>query len=148
MVPKRVEWLLAPVPASATHIGFSTLRMEPCWMALGEAAGVAAALAVRTGIAPRSLPLALVQQRLIQRGAVLVYFKDVTTAHPAFAAIQRLGLLGACAAWEFQGDAMVADADAQQWWTLSGHRGSAPRGITRTECAQRCFPVVAAQVAN
>ena len=37
IVPRGVEGLLVPVAASATHIGFSTLRMEPCWMALGEA---------------------------------------------------------------------------------------------------------------
>ncbi len=39
IVPKEVENLLLPVPVSGSHIGFSTLRMEPCWMALGQAAG-------------------------------------------------------------------------------------------------------------
>lgn len=46
ILPKKVNNLLIPVPASATHVGFSTLRMEPCWMALGQAAGIAAALAI------------------------------------------------------------------------------------------------------
>ena len=45
MVPRRVENLLFPTAVSGSHVGFSTLRMEPCWMALGEAAGTAAALA-------------------------------------------------------------------------------------------------------
>ena len=44
IVPK-VENLLLPVPVSGSH-QFSTLRMEPCWMALGQAAGAAAAIAI------------------------------------------------------------------------------------------------------
>jgi predicted nicotinamide N-methyase len=46
MVPKQVDNLILPVPVSGSHIGFSTIRMEPCWMALGQAAGVAASLAI------------------------------------------------------------------------------------------------------
>ena len=42
MVPKRVDGLLVPVAASATHVAFSTIRMEPTWMALGQAAWTAA----------------------------------------------------------------------------------------------------------
>ena len=33
MVPQKVDGLLVPVAVSATHLGFGTLRMEPCWMA-------------------------------------------------------------------------------------------------------------------
>ena len=36
MVPKTIDNLLFPVPVSGSHIGFSTIRMEPCWMALGQ----------------------------------------------------------------------------------------------------------------
>jgi hypothetical protein len=55
IVPRCVDGLLTPVPASATHMGFSTLRMEPCWMALGQAAGTAAALAVSGETTPRAV---------------------------------------------------------------------------------------------
>lgn len=49
MVPERVEGLLVPVAVSASHVAFSSIRMEPTWMALGQAAGAAAALAIVRG---------------------------------------------------------------------------------------------------
>ncbi len=55
MLPQKVDNLLTPVPVSGTHIGFSTLRMEPCWMALGQAAGVAASLSVEAGVPVRKV---------------------------------------------------------------------------------------------
>ena len=65
--------LLAPVPVSATHVGFSTLRMEPCWMALGQAAGVAAALAIDSGAAAADVDIETLQDELVDQGAVLKY---------------------------------------------------------------------------
>jgi len=71
ILPERTEDLLAPVPVSSTHIGFSTLRMEPCWMAMGHAAGLAAYLAISTGCRPRDISVAELQQLLREEGAVI-----------------------------------------------------------------------------
>src|SRR5690606_39146983 len=49
IVPREVNHLLVPVAVSATHMGLGTIRMEPCWMQLGFAAGVAADLSIKTG---------------------------------------------------------------------------------------------------
>lgn len=68
-----VRNLLAPVPCSASHIGFSTLRMEPCWMALGHAAGIAAAMSVKTGISAANLNVAELQSELLKDDATLVW---------------------------------------------------------------------------
>lgn len=36
--------LLVPVALSATHVAFSSIRVEPAWMVIGHSAGIAAAL--------------------------------------------------------------------------------------------------------
>lgn len=147
MLPKRVEWLLSPVAASATHIGFSTLRMEPCWMALGEAAGLAAATAVQTGIAPRSLDLRTLQDGLLARGAVLIHVRDVGPDHPDFAAVQRAGVRGLIPAWEARLDEAVDAAEIVRWWRISGQTGPVPATATRGDLVRRCFgkPVARSQ---
>ncbi len=51
ITPKREECanLLVPVCLSATHIAYGSIRMEPVFMMLGEAAGAAASLAIDAG---------------------------------------------------------------------------------------------------
>lgn len=72
LTPKRAEAtnLLVPVCLSASHIAYSSMRMEPQYMLLGHAAGVAAALAVKHGVAVQEVPLAELQQALLAEGAV------------------------------------------------------------------------------
>lgn len=76
ILPQRIDNLLAPVPVSATHCGYGTLRMEPCWMALGQAAGTAAALSVANDVAPRALDVEALQRKLLDQNAVLIHFHD------------------------------------------------------------------------
>jgi glycine/D-amino acid oxidase-like deaminating enzyme len=57
---------------SATHEAMSSLRVSACSMAIGEAAGVTAALASGGGVAMRDVPAADVQDRLLANGAMLV----------------------------------------------------------------------------
>ena len=73
IVPQKVDGLLVPVACSATHLGFGTLRMEPCWMALGQAAGVAAHLSISQARPPRAVNVIELQKILEQQGAVLFH---------------------------------------------------------------------------
>lgn len=73
LLPRREECgnLLAAVCVSASHVAFSSIRMEPQYQMLGQAAGTAAALASRTGVPLHALDVELLQQRLRDDGAVL-----------------------------------------------------------------------------
>ena len=71
-LPKGVEGLLtAGRCISGTHRAHASYRvMTPC-MAMGEAVGVAAALAVQRGTTPRAVSAADVREALKQRGVKL-----------------------------------------------------------------------------
>ena len=80
-VDARIDRVLGAIDIH-THVGFSTLRMEPCWMAPGQAAGVAAALSVREGVPPRKLHVGKIQRELLRQNAMLIYFNSSTMALP------------------------------------------------------------------
>lgn len=119
IVPRKVDGLLVPVAASATHIGFSTLRMEPCWTALGQAAGVASSLAIERSQRLRQLDVSQIQERLLAQQATLIYFRGATPAHPHYRALQFFTLRGLASldGWEARLDDPVSSEDASQWIT-------------------------------
>jgi hypothetical protein len=75
MTPKAAEAenLLVPVCFSASHVAYSSLRMEPQYMIIGHAAGVAAHLAIRDGAPVQRIRIADLQTILRREGAVFEY---------------------------------------------------------------------------
>ncbi|MBX3439107.1 MAG: FAD-dependent oxidoreductase [Planctomycetaceae bacterium] len=71
MIPESVDGLIVPVAASTSHVAYSSIRMEPTWMALGQAAGVAAHLALRDGVQPRDVSISALQTQLRSDGQVI-----------------------------------------------------------------------------
>jgi hypothetical protein len=66
IVPRTGECpnLLVPVCLSASHIAYGSIRMEPVFMALGQAAGTAAALAIEGRSAVQDVPYARLRRKL------------------------------------------------------------------------------------
>ena len=75
MLPKQAEAvnLLVPVAFSASHVAYSSIRMEPQYMILGQAAGVAARLAIESGKPVQAIDVAALIATLRKQGAVLEY---------------------------------------------------------------------------
>jgi hypothetical protein len=72
LLPRGIDDLLvAGRCMSGSHEAHSSYRVMPIVMATGQAAGVAAALAVRHGVPPRAAPVAEIQDELIRQGANL-----------------------------------------------------------------------------
>ncbi len=69
--PTESENLLVPVCFSATHSAYSSVRMEPQYMILGQAGGTAAALAVKEHVAVQNISTADLQRILRGHGAIL-----------------------------------------------------------------------------
>jgi hypothetical protein len=73
VTPKRdeVENLLVPVCLSASHTAYSSVRMEPQYMLIGQASGVAAALAIAEDKPVQDISIADLQAKLKEHGAIL-----------------------------------------------------------------------------
>lgn len=73
ITPKAAECsnLLVPVALSCTHVGISSIRVEPTWMILGQSAGIAAAMSVKQNLAVQKLPYPALRERLLAQKQVL-----------------------------------------------------------------------------
>ncbi len=73
LVPRYSECrnLLVPVCVSASHLAFSSVRMEPQYEMLGHAVGLAAVQALKKGVAVQRIDVAALQDQLHEEGQVL-----------------------------------------------------------------------------
>ncbi len=96
MVPKRIANLLVPVAVSASHVAYSTLRMELTRMNLGQAAGFAAAGLASSGddVDVAAVDVGTLQRELVDAGQALVYFDDLPAHDPRFAEVQLAATAG------------------------------------------------------
>jgi hypothetical protein len=73
LTPKPAECtnLLVPVCLSASHVAYCSLRMEPVYMALGHASGLAAVMAVRHDEPVQAIDVSALRQKLREQKAVV-----------------------------------------------------------------------------
>ena len=73
LTPKRAECenLLVPVCLSASHIAYCSLRMEPVYMALGQACGLAVVQAMRAKQSVQAVNVQTLREKLLEQKAVL-----------------------------------------------------------------------------
>jgi hypothetical protein len=96
LVPEKVDGLLVPVALSATSVAYSAIRMEPVWMSIGEASGLAAAQALAQKAEVRNIDVSALQSTLVKHQHVLVYFEALSPLDPEFELIQLRALEEDC----------------------------------------------------
>lgn len=80
LLPEGVDNLIVPVSLSATHVAWNTVRLEPTWMHVAEAAAFAAVQAWRTGRPVAAIDRRELLQTLAWRGVMLAFFNDLESA--------------------------------------------------------------------
>ncbi len=94
LLPINLDNLLVTCALSSSHVGFCSLRYEPIWSALGEAAGQALVFARRARVGVHQVSVSEIQRALHKGGSSTVYFSDMLPGHPDFAVFQWWGTLG------------------------------------------------------
>lgn len=87
--------LLVPVALSCTHVGMSSLRIEGAWMVIGQAAGVAAALAAKQDVKVQQLEYEKLREHLLAQKQVLAlpHFDDQPSPEDSIAAKSLPGIV-------------------------------------------------------
>jgi hypothetical protein len=94
ILPKNIDNLAVPVACSSSHVGFCALRLEPIWMSLGQAAGEAIGLALKSDAPLPEIKPAAIRARLHGTGVATIYTSDVPEESDYFVAVQWWGSLG------------------------------------------------------
>lgn len=76
LLPWDIDNALVPLCCSATHVAWGAIRLEPCWIHLGEVAGFAAAIACRDKTGAARINVSDLQRKLLDSGASIAFFNQ------------------------------------------------------------------------
>jgi hypothetical protein len=133
LLPQELDNLLVPVCLSASHVGFGTLRLEPVWMQVAEAAGYAIALAHKCQCPPSEVDTDELLRVLVNARCLVSFFNDIDVAADGDlpAAVQYLGTKGFFNTYDARPDAPLSPVVAEVWLRivralLAGDRDFSP----------------------
>lgn len=156
MLPKREHAtnLLVPVKMSSTHLAWASMRMEPVFMMTGEAAGAAAAQALKIGQSLHDLDTDALRARLAAAGALLDPPLDPIAAFTLSPAQPRAGepvtftyqpSPGAAEParyfWDFTGDGQTDSSEARPTHRFSLAKGTLVSLVVQSPDGRRSTPV-------
>ena len=119
---ESLDNLIMGLAISATHVVWGSIRVEPCYMHIGETAGHAAAMALEQGRSPADLDVSALQRRLAENQVMLTFFNefDMATDQPWVAAVQFLGTKGLFGSFDACPDDALTEPVAGNWARIFG----------------------------
>ncbi|MDE0230288.1 MAG: FAD-dependent oxidoreductase [Spirochaetaceae bacterium] len=126
LLPRELDNLLVVNCVSSTHVGWNTIRLEPTWMNIGEAAGWALALARDAGVAPADVDRQHLVRTLARTGVMVSFCNDVDVASREawVAAVQYFGTRGFFAGYDVRPDDPLGRRTAEVWLQAAARVGS------------------------
>ena len=126
LIPKDMDGLIvAEKSISTSSLSNGSTRLQPCVMGIGQAAGMAAALAVKFRIQPRKVEVRQLQVELMKAGVYIQPYMDISKEDWYFEPLQILGATGVMKAngvpyrWANQTwiypDSLVSGDDLEGW---------------------------------
>ena len=117
LLPKDIDNLLVSGCVSSTHVAWGTVRLEPTWMNVGEAAAHAVALALQENVQPASVNVNGLQMELADHRIAISFFNDIDVAGPEawIPALQFLGTKGFFPSYDAKPDKDLDAATARTW---------------------------------
>ena len=117
LLPKAIDNLMVTVCLSSSHVGWGTLRLEPVLMHVGESAGLAAALALKTGSSVSDIELDQLQRVLVENGVMITFFNDFDMAENKawVAAVQYFGTKGFFVDYNARPEEPLTEITARRW---------------------------------
>lgn len=95
LIPKQVSnFIVAEKSISVTNLVNGTTRLQPVCLLIGQAAGVLGHLSAQNKLSPREISVRMIQDVLLESGAYLMPYSDVTPDDQAFTSVQRIGATG------------------------------------------------------
>ncbi len=141
LLPEGFDNFMAPVCLSSTHVGWGTIRLEPTWMSIGEAAAYAVAQSKEEKLALPDIDMDKYLRSLAEHRFLLSFFNDVEGHEDAkwFPAIQYLGAQGFFGSYDAKPFDTLKEPLASRWIEQTEEllRGSRPNatGVARTNLA-------------
>lgn len=115
--PKEIDNLIVPVCLSSSHIGWGTIRLEPTWMSICEAAGYAVALAISQQTVPANINPDQLTRLLARKRIMVSFFNDMEGREyaPWYPAVQYLGTQGFFPTYDALPNETLREPLAEAW---------------------------------
>jgi hypothetical protein len=115
--PKELDNFIVPVCLSSSHVGWGTIRLEPTWMSICEAAGYIVTLASQQKTTPNKINREQLLRVLADKRVMLSFFNDVEGREyePWYPASQYLGTKGYFGTYDLMAEDKLNATMADAW---------------------------------